>query len=178
MMKLKPVVPFMPSRCLTSPCLLTRQGRSRELHEGLLWEKPQPNRANINHFPVIFRSMPGTAVSSARTCWYPLGRITSPLQYFVTQPLLIMFLVTTMVWGGVGGVLVVFCFGVLWGFFYLLLRYYLRKLSHSTRIYESPSCILFQLLQLDYGNIKIACLKNEIAEKILCSKSNNLNMVC
>lgn len=73
--------------------------------------------------------------------------------------------------------LVVFWFGVVWFFLHLSLRYYLRKLSCSTRIYESASCILFQLLQLDYGNIKTASLKNEIAEKILCSKSSNLNVV-
>lgn len=42
----------------------------------------------------FFPSMLRTAVSSART----LQRIMSPLQYFVTQPLLTMILVTTMVW--------------------------------------------------------------------------------
>lgn len=57
-------------------------------------------------FSMIFRSMRGTAVSSARTRWPPLGR-TSQVQYFVTQPLLTTFFVTTIVWGGVGGA----CFG-------------------------------------------------------------------
>lgn len=51
-------------------------------------EKPQPNRANINHFLIIFRNILGTAGSSAgssaRRCWYPLGRKTSQLQHCVT----------------------------------------------------------------------------------------------
>lgn len=74
------------------------------------------------HFSIIFRSLFGTAVSSARTCWYPLGRITSQLQYSAIQPLLTRFLVITIVWGGlVVFVLVVFWFGVVFFFSFKVL---------------------------------------------------------
>lgn len=56
--------------------------------------------------------------------------------------LLVTPLVTTYI------VLLFFFFSILF-FSHLLLRYYLAKLLHYTRIYEVGSCILFQLLQLE-----------------------------
>lgn len=65
--------------------------------------KKRKDTAHQSQYEPFLCDILGTAVSSASTCWYPLGRKTSQLQCFVTQPLLTMILVTTIVWGGVGG---------------------------------------------------------------------------